>query len=201
MSIAITGGAGFLGSHVVEHLLLNTNEQIYLIDKLDTATFSFERVNRFRTFENRINLLALDFTKPISEGVVELLSGVTCIIHLGAQTHVDTSITNPMAFVEANVVGTCNMLELARRLPYLQRFFYFSTDEVFGPAPEVAGSCPIEGGCKGCCGCCPLNMDPEGISGEPFVAAAIDVAAPTPAATAPIIGAKCGMFYPILWAC
>lgn len=136
MSIAITGGAGFLGSHVVEHLLLNTNEQIYLIDKLDTATFSFERVNRFRTFENRINLLALDFTKPISEGVVELLSGVTCIIHLGAQTHVDTSITNPMAFVEANVVGTCNMLELARRLPYLQRFFYFSTDEVFGPAPE-----------------------------------------------------------------
>ncbi len=134
MSIAITGGAGFLGSHVAEHLLINTNEDIYLLDKLDQANLNYKRVSRFGTFSNRIHLLTLDFTQPVSDGLVDILQDVSCILHLGAQTHVDTSIINPMSFVQANVVGTCNVLELARKLPHLQRFFYFSTDEVFGPA-------------------------------------------------------------------
>jgi len=54
---------------------------------------------------------------------------------MGAESHVDRSISDPMSFVTANVVGTTNMLELARGLPNLALFIYFSTDEVFGPVP------------------------------------------------------------------
>ena len=55
--------------------------------------------------------------------------------HLGAESHVDHSISNPEPFVLSNVVGTYHILEFARTLPSLKCFFYFSTDEVFGPAP------------------------------------------------------------------
>ena len=58
------------------------------------------------------------------------------IIHLAASSHVDRSITYPMEFVMDNVVGTCNILNFAREQKDLKRFVYFSTDEVFGPAPN-----------------------------------------------------------------
>jgi dTDP-glucose 4,6-dehydratase len=58
------------------------------------------------------------------------------IIHLAASSHVDRSITHPMEFVMDNVVGTCNILNFAREQKDLKRFIYFSTDEVFGPAPN-----------------------------------------------------------------
>ncbi|KKL69538.1 hypothetical protein LCGC14_2113920, partial [marine sediment metagenome] len=57
------------------------------------------------------------------------------ILHLAASSHVDRSIEDPLSFVMDNVVGTCNILNYARSLDYLETFLYFSTDEVFGPAP------------------------------------------------------------------
>ena len=57
------------------------------------------------------------------------------ILHLAASSHVDRSIDNPMEFVQDNVVATCNILNFAREQKNLERFIYFSTDEVFGPAP------------------------------------------------------------------
>ena len=61
---------------------------------------------------------------------------VDYILHLAASSHVDRSIDHPMEFVMDNVVGTCNILNFARDQQNLSRFIYFSTDEVFGPAPE-----------------------------------------------------------------
>ena len=64
-----------------------------------------------------------------------MIGRVDYISHLAAGSHVDRSITHPMEFVMDNVVGTANILEYARKLDHLERFAYFSTDEVFGPAP------------------------------------------------------------------
>jgi len=83
-----------------------------------------------------IQVLTADFSLPIPEGMLPELAGVTHILHLGAETHVDRSITDPLPFITANVVGTHHLLELARKLPFLENFYYFSTDEVFGPAQE-----------------------------------------------------------------
>jgi len=77
-----------------------------------------------------------DLRAPINGYVAHRLGEVDHVLHLAASTHVDRSITCPMEFVQDNVVGTCNLLDYARTLPNLQTFVYFSTDEVFGPAPE-----------------------------------------------------------------
>merc|ERR1719235_3059111 len=63
---------------------------------------------------------------------------IECIIHIAAETHVDNSISAPVAFVENNVKSTLHLLEFARRLPRLKNFVYFSTDEVYGSAAEGA---------------------------------------------------------------
>jgi dTDP-glucose 4,6-dehydratase len=64
------------------------------------------------------------------------IGNIDTVLHLGASSHVDRSIEDPMLFVMDNVVGTCNILNFARKQQNLKNFIYFSTDEVFGPAPE-----------------------------------------------------------------
>jgi dTDP-glucose 4,6-dehydratase len=65
-----------------------------------------------------------------------MIGKVDTILHIGASSHVDRSIEDPLSFVMDHVVGTCNMLNYARRQDNLSNFIYFSTDEIFGPAPE-----------------------------------------------------------------
>jgi dTDP-glucose 4,6-dehydratase len=135
--ILITGGAGFLGHHVVDHLLDNTDAEVVVLDKLTYASSGFDRLRDSDRFDDaRVHTLAADFTKPISHGVSLEIGDVDYILHLGAETHVDNSIADPEPFVMTNVVGTMHMLNFALTVPSLKRFLYFSTDEVFGPAPE-----------------------------------------------------------------
>lgn len=137
MKILITGGCGFVGHHVIEHFLKTTDWKIITFDKLTYAAEGLDRVRDIKAFDDsRLNFLAVDFTREISEGIVRETSDVEYILHMGAETHVDNSITNPKEFVYSNVVGTFNILEYARKCPNLKKFVYFSTDEVFGPAPE-----------------------------------------------------------------
>lgn len=135
--ILITGGCGFVGHHFIEHFLKETNWEITTFDKLTYAANGLERVKDINAFDdNRLNFYAVDFTREISDGVIKECGDVDYILHMGAETHVDNSITHPKDFVYSNVVGTFNMLEFARKCPELKGFVYFSTDEVFGPAPE-----------------------------------------------------------------
>jgi dTDP-glucose 4,6-dehydratase len=137
MKIVITGGAGFAGSHVVEHFLRNTEHEIIIFDRLTYASSGLDRLRDIKAFdENRVRQFAVDFTRPISPGVIQEVGDVDYIIHMGAETHVDNSIKDPELFVRANVIGTMHMLEYARKLRTLKMFINFSTDEVFGPAPE-----------------------------------------------------------------
>ena len=85
----------------------------------------------------RLKYVYVDLRAPITEAAAEDIGKVDYILHLAAGSHVDRSIEYPLEFVWDNVVGTVNLLEFARKYqPDLDRFVYFSTDEVFGPAPR-----------------------------------------------------------------
>lgn len=137
MKILITGAAGFIGHHVVEHIYKTTDWDIICLDKLTYASNGYNRLRDLGYLDSiRLKTFATDFTNPISPGVAQEVGDVDYVLHLGAETHVDNSITNPQAFVLSNVVGTMHMLELCKTLKNVKKIFYFSTDEVFGPAPE-----------------------------------------------------------------
>jgi dTDP-glucose 4,6-dehydratase len=138
MKVVITGGCGFIGHHTVEHILVNTDWDIDIIDSLTYASFGFERLRSTRANNNpRVRIFTNDITLPITGYLLKELQKCDYIIHMGAETHVDNSIGNPIPFVMSNVVGTMNILEFARKCPKLKRMIYFSTDEVFGSANKT----------------------------------------------------------------
>jgi dTDP-glucose 4,6-dehydratase len=135
--VLVTGGCGFVGHHFVEHVLKKTDWDIVVLDKLNYASLGFDRLRDIKVYDdNRVSTLAADFSQPMSEGLKQEIGSLDYIFHLGAETHVDRSIDDPAPFVTANVVGTLHMLNFARTQKNLKKFFYFSTDEVFGPAPK-----------------------------------------------------------------
>lgn len=135
--VLITGGCGFVGHHIIEHFLKATKWRIVTFDKLTYAANGLNRVRDINAFDaGRVAFFAVDFSVPISEGIWQECRDVDYILHLGAETHVDNSIVDPLPFVYSNVLGTAHMLDFARRCQRLKAFAYFSTDEVYGPAPE-----------------------------------------------------------------
>lgn len=136
MNILLTGGAGFLGHHMVEHVLKTTDHTITIIDRLTYASSGFDRLKDIGAYDNpRIKIFTHDISAPIVEHLAEEIGYPDYIIHMAAETHVDNSIKFAYPFVIANVLGTMRMLDFARTVPNLKRFLYFSTDEVFGDAP------------------------------------------------------------------
>lgn len=135
MHILITGGAGFIGSHVVRHFV-NTYPQ-YTITNLDKLTYAGNLEN-LRDVEGRENYRfvkgdVIDSTTMLELFERERFDGV---IHLAAESHVDRSIASPTEFVMTNVLGTVNLLNAARALWKEdfngKRFYHVSTDEVYG---------------------------------------------------------------------
>lgn len=134
-NVLVTGGCGFIGSHVVEHLLKNTDYNIIVIDKLNYASYGFKRLKEMNMMENkRVSIFTWDLTCKIPEFLSKEMGEINYIIHMAAETHVDNSILGPVDFIQNNVMSTVMTLEFARRLKNLEIFFYFSTDEVYGPA-------------------------------------------------------------------
>jgi dTDP-glucose 4,6-dehydratase len=134
--ILVTGGAGFIGHHCVEHLLKNTDWELVIVDSLSYASNGMDRLHDIKAFdEKRVKLLTFDLSHKLPWGVQKEIGQVDYIVHMAAETHVDNSIADPEPFVQANVVGTFHMLQFARSQQGLKKFMYFSTDEVFGPAP------------------------------------------------------------------
>lgn len=135
--ILITGGCGFIGSHLVEHLLKTTDWDITVLDRLTYASSGFDRLKDIRAFDDRrVHIFTADFTHEFGSGLRYELGEPDYLVHMAAETHVDNSISDPWPFVQSNVVGTFRMLEWARNLNRLDKMLYFSTDEVFGPAAE-----------------------------------------------------------------
>ena len=140
-SILITGGAGFIGHHFVESILKNTDWEIVILDRLNYASRGWDRLRDIDVYDDaRVHPIACDLAEPISVGVrgeIERWQGQpNYIVHMAAETHVDRSIENARPFIRANVMGTLSILEYAQTLDNLKQYVYFSTDEVFGPAPD-----------------------------------------------------------------
>ena len=138
-NVLITGGAGFIAHHVVDRILRTTDWNIITLDRLDFSG----NLNRLHDIlqdytpdvRKRVKIVYHDLKAEVSPLIMSQVGKLDIILHLAAGSHVDRSIDYPMEFVMDNVVGTCNILEFARKQPHLERFVYFSTDEVFGPAP------------------------------------------------------------------
>ena len=140
MRILITGGAGFIGSHVVKQFVLNYPD--YMIYNLDALTYAgnLENLRDIEEYSNyrfiKGNIKDVDFINSLFEK--EKFNGV---IHLAAESHVDRSISNPLEFVETNVLGTVNLLNSFKRIwqnDYKDnRFYHVSTDEVYGSLGEA----------------------------------------------------------------
>lgn len=139
-TILITGGAGFIAHHLVDKILSETDWRIVTIDRLDYSG-NLNRLNEvvmnYPAIERkRVRVVHHDLKAEINPQIRAMIGKVDLIAHLAAGSHVDRSIVYPMEFVMDNVVGTVNLMDYARNLDSLDLFAYFSTDEIFGPAPE-----------------------------------------------------------------
>lgn len=136
--VLITGACGFIGHHIVQHFLNNTDHEIYIIDKLSYASYGLDRLRNIESLENpRMHLYIYDLNSKIDVGFAKELSKIEWILHLAAETHVDNSINDPHYVISNNIHSTLNLLEFVRTAaPRVKKFLYFSTDEVYGPAME-----------------------------------------------------------------
>jgi len=137
--VLITGGAGFIAHHMIEFLLKKTDWEIISLDRLDISGNLNRLSDILQQFpsskKNRLKIIFHDLKAEINSQIESELDNPDIIIHLAAASHVDRSIQYPMEFVLDNVVGTVNLLNYAKKLKNLEKFIYFSTDEIFGNAP------------------------------------------------------------------
>jgi len=133
-TILITGGAGFIGSHIVRRFVKKYPE--YRIVNLDNLTYAGNLAN-LRDIEKEPNyeFIKTDITDGERMKEIFMKYRFDGVIHLAAESHVDRSISNPMEFIFTNIVGTVNLLNAARTIwddPEGRRFYHISTDEVYG---------------------------------------------------------------------
>ena len=135
--VLLTGASGFMGSHMLEHLLVNTDWDIVCI-----ASWSHkgtpERIiesSHYQANKERVEVITHDLTAHFTEQTIKRLGYFDYIINIASESHVERSITDPVPFVENNVKIALTMLELARTIKP-KKFIQFSTDEVYGVAPD-----------------------------------------------------------------
>lgn len=134
--VLLTGASGFFGSHLLRHLLMETDWEIVCIvswkhkgtpERVENAWFGLDK--------ERVTIIRHDLEAPLTEQTKKRLGKIDYILNIASNSHVFRSIDDPGSFVIGNVQLVFNMLELARELKP-QLFLQFSTDEVYGPAPK-----------------------------------------------------------------
>ncbi|MDM2877000.1 dTDP-glucose 4,6-dehydratase [Citrobacter sp. Cpo040] len=142
MKILVTGGAGFIGSAVVRHIINNTQDTVVNVDKL-TYAGNLESLAEVSE-NNRYYFEHADICDKAAMERIFTTHQPDAVMHLAAESHVDRSITGPAAFIETNIVGTYILLEAARGYwneldadkKKAFRFHHISTDEVYGDLPH-----------------------------------------------------------------
>ena len=123
--ILVTGGAGFIGTNIVHHLLERTQHTVTVLDKM---TYAANAASLAGLDESRFKLVVGDIADR--ELTDELVAQADAVIHYAAESHNDNSLANPEPFIHTNLVGTFTLLEAVRR--HGTRYHHISTDEVFG---------------------------------------------------------------------
>jgi dTDP-glucose 4,6-dehydratase len=124
-SVLVTGGAGFIGSNFVRHLVSTTDLSVTVLDKM---TYAASRESIADLPADRCRLVVGDIVD--SALVDELVGSHDAVVHFAAESHNDNSLNDPSPFVQTNLVGTFTLLEAARK--HDVRFHHISTDEVYG---------------------------------------------------------------------
>ena len=136
--VLITGGAGFIGHLAIKKILESTDWEILTFDRLSYAA-DLRRIDEIvdevgGSAKKRIKFIFHDLKAPVTDETLKQIENVSYVVHIGASSHVTKSVENPSIFIQDNLVGTFNILEAARKINNLDLFYYFSTDEVFGPS-------------------------------------------------------------------
>lgn len=133
MNILITGGCGFIGSHVTKHFVKKYKN--YTIFNLDNLTYSGTKKNLLdiENYKN-YNFIKGDIKDKNLVGKIFNENNIERIIHLAAESHVDNSIDNPFIFAQTNIIGTLNLLDAFKKFVKSKNalFYSISTDEVYG---------------------------------------------------------------------
>ncbi len=143
MKLLVTGGAGFIGSAVIRHIIDNTTDEVVNLDKL-TYAGNLESLAEV-SGSDRYSFEQLDICNRAEVDRVLAKHQPDAIMHLAAESHVDRSIDGPAAFIETNIVGTYTLLEATKKywgqLDQARknnfRFHHISTDEVYGDLAET----------------------------------------------------------------
>jgi UDP-glucuronate 4-epimerase len=137
-SVLVTGGAGFIGSHLVDHLLATNIERVTVVDDFnDFYSPDIKRQNiSAHQRDARYKLFELDIRDRSSLERVFSESDFDCIVHLAARAGVRPSLTDPLLYSETNIDGTVNLLELARRAN-IRQFVFGSSSSVYGINAKV----------------------------------------------------------------
>src|SRR3990170_6774267 len=126
--ILVTGGAGFIGSNFIRHLLARYD---YAVVNLDKLTYAGNLDNlRDVADDSRYRFVQGDICDP--DAVQAAMAGCDAVVNFAAESHVDRSLIDPGAFIQTDVHGVFVLLDAARRLG-VERFLHISTDEVYGP--------------------------------------------------------------------
>jgi dTDP-glucose 4,6-dehydratase len=134
--ILITGGSGFVGSHVLSHFLKNTDYEIVVLaswQHMGLPALIGEDEN-YQNNKERVKIITHDLNAPLTDDVKESIGKVDVILNIASESHVDRSITDPIPFIKNNVNVAVHMLDFARECKP-EMFVQFSTDEVYGQAP------------------------------------------------------------------
>jgi dTDP-glucose 4,6-dehydratase len=123
--LLVTGGAGFIGSNFVHHVVAHTDHHVTVLDKL---TYAGNRESLAGLPETRLRFVHGDIADPAL--VDDLMTSTDAVVHYAAESHNDNSLDDPRPFLDTNIIGTYTLLEAARR--HGTRFHHISTDEVYG---------------------------------------------------------------------
>lgn len=136
--VLLTGASGFVGSHVLRHIILNTDWEVVCL-----TTFTHKGLqDRIRVALDdiadsyrRVKIIKCDLTSPVSKITSNKIGKIDYVINIASESHVDRSIEEPADFIINNVSLICHLLDWARQVKPV-KFLQVSTDEVYGPAPE-----------------------------------------------------------------
>jgi dTDP-glucose 4,6-dehydratase len=135
MRILLTGASGFIGSHFLEHILINTDWDIICIASWKHKGTP-ERILESKYYDpKRVEVITHDIVSPLTEQTIKRLGKIDYIVNFAAESHVDRSIDEPVPFIKNNVDVALTMFELARVIKP-KKFIQISTDEVYGVAPD-----------------------------------------------------------------